>query len=81
MTGAKRVVVAMQHAAKGKSKIESATDISHNHRPCRDRHGGDWIPGGPRNLDGNGSRVERPDVVANTEAELVVPTIVPKMVI
>ena len=51
VTGAKGVVVAVQHAAMGKSKM--------NHQPCRDRHGGDRIPGWPCDLDGNGSRVER----------------------
>ena len=66
VTGAKRVVVAMQHAANGKSKIvkncKSAADISQNHRPCRDRHGGDRILGWPCDLDGNGSRLSVADV-------------------
>ena len=52
VTGAKRVVVAMQHTAKGKSKIvkavQPAADLGAAGRPGGHRAGGDRLPRRPR---------------------------------
>ena len=61
VSGAKRVIVAMQHAAKGKSKIvtemQPAADLGPAGRPGRDRHGGDRIS--RRQGDAAGDRAGR----------------------
>ncbi len=63
VTGAKRVVVAMQHAAKGKSKIVKKCNLpltsAQGRRPRRDRYGGDRIPRWPRHPDGDRARRQR----------------------
>jgi hypothetical protein len=59
-SGAKRVVIAMQHSAKGKSRgrqgVLAAADIGPARRPARERTGRDRIPGWASHLDGNRSR-------------------------
>ena len=84
VAGGKRVIVAMQHAAKGKSKIVAKCNL-----PLTSTRPVDLVvtdmavigfPGGRATLmETAPSSVA--DVVANTEAELVVPTTVPQMVI
>ena len=85
VTGAKRVVVAMQHAAKGKSKIVAKCNL-----PLTSDRVIDLVitelavigfPGGRATLMETAPGVSVADVVANTEAELVVPAKVAVMAI
>src|SRR6476660_2766898 len=85
VSGAKRVIVAMQHAAKGKSKIVAKCNL-----PLTSARPVDLVvtdmaviafAGGKITLMETAPGLSVADVVANTEAELVVPTTVPQMVI
>ena len=83
VTGAKRVIVAMQHTAKGKPKIVKQCSL-----PFTSLRPVDLVvtelaviafPGGRATLVETAPSVSAEDVVANTEAELVVPETVPEM--
>jgi acetate CoA/acetoacetate CoA-transferase beta subunit len=83
VSGAKRVVVAMQHTAKGKPKIVKECSL-----PLTSTRPVDLVvtelaviafPGGRATLLETAPGVSARDVVANTEAELVVPDRVPQM--
>jgi acetate CoA/acetoacetate CoA-transferase beta subunit len=83
VTGAKRVIVAMQHAAKGKSKIVKRCNL-----PLTSVRPVDLVvtdmaaiafPNGRATLIETAPGVSVTDVIANTEAELVVPASVPEM--
>jgi acetate CoA/acetoacetate CoA-transferase beta subunit len=83
VTGAKRVVVAMQHAAKGKSKIVNKCNL-----PLTSARAVDLVvtdkavigfPDGRATLMETAPGVSVADVKANTEAELVIPAKVPEM--
>lgn len=83
VTGARRVIVAMQHAAKGASKIVKALTL-----PITSTRPVDLVvtelaviafPGGRATLLETGPGVTVAEVVAATEAELVVPEHVPEM--
>jgi len=85
VSGAKRVVVAMQHAAKGKSKIVKRCNL-----PLTSSRPVDLVvtdlavigfPNGKATLIETAPGVSVADVIANTEAELVVPAAVPAMAI
>jgi acetate CoA/acetoacetate CoA-transferase beta subunit len=85
VSGAKRVVVAMQHAAKGKSKIVKKCNL-----PLTSSRPVDLVvtdkavigfPAGKATLMETAPGVSVADVIANTEAELVVPATVPAMAI
>ena len=83
VAGAKRVVVAMQHAAKGKSKIVKLCSLPLTANRVVDLVVTDMAV--LRFEDGRAILVERApgisvaDIVAQTEAELVVPDQVPEM--
>jgi len=83
--GAKRVVVAMQHVAKGKSKIVIACDLPLTSARTIDLVVTDMavigFPSGRASLMETAPSVSVAQVVANTQAELVVPTTVPEMAI
>ena len=84
VTGAKRVVVAMQHSAKGKSKVVAAmhpaAHLDAHRRSARHGVGGDLIRRGPaRGCIETAPGVSVEQVMANTEASLVVPERVPHM--
>jgi len=85
VTGAKRVVVAMQHTAKGKSKIVRACTLPLTSVRIIDLVVTDLavigFPDGRATLIETAPGVSVRDVVANTEAELVVPDSVPNMTI
>ena len=83
VSGAKRVVVAMQHTAKGKPKIVKECSL-----PLTSLRQVDLVvtelaviafPGNRATLLETAPGVTAKDVVASTEAELVVPELVPKM--
>ena len=83
VTGAKRVVVAMQHAAKGKSKIVKRCTL-----PLTSARPVDMVvtdlaviafPDGRATLLETAPSVTVADVVKATEAELVIPDHVPEM--
>ena len=83
VTGAKRVIVAMQHAAKGKSKIVKKCNL-----PLTSIRPVDLVvtdmaviafPNGRATLMETAPGVSVTDVIANSEADLVVPTSVPEM--
>src|SRR6478672_2258395 len=83
VSGAKRVIVAMQHTAKGKPKIVKQCSL-----PLTSLRPVDLVvtelaviafPGGRATLVETAPSVSAADVVANTEAELVVPDHVPEM--
>jgi acetate CoA/acetoacetate CoA-transferase beta subunit len=85
VTGAKRVIVAMQHVAKGKSKIIKKCNL-----PLTSARIIDLVvtelaviafPGGRATLMETAPGVSVADVVSNTEAELIVPSGVPAMAI
>jgi acetate CoA/acetoacetate CoA-transferase beta subunit len=85
VTGAKRVIVAMQHSAKGKPKImEKCTLPLTSVRPV-DLVVTDMaviaFPGGRATLMETAPGVSVADVISMTEAELVVPAKVPEMAI
>ena len=83
VSGAKRVIVAMQHTAKGASKIVKKCTLPITSmragRPGRHRAGGDRIPDGRATLLETGPGISVAQVVAATEAELVIPKRVPEM--
>jgi acetate CoA/acetoacetate CoA-transferase beta subunit len=85
VTGAKRVIVAMQHAAKGKSKIVKKCNLPLTSVRAVDLVVTDMavigFPGGRATLMETAPGVSVADIVANTEAELVVPAKVPEMAI
>jgi acetate CoA/acetoacetate CoA-transferase beta subunit len=83
VTGAKRVIVAMQHTAKGAAKIVKKCAL-----PMTSVRPVDLVvtelaviafPGGRATLLETGPGVSVPQVIAATEAELVVPNEVPEM--
>ena len=83
VTGAKSVIIAMQHTAKGKPKIVKQCSL-----PFTSLRPVDLVvtelaviafPGGRATLVETAPSVSAEDVVANTEAELVVPETVPEM--
>src|SRR5437773_137972 len=83
VTGAKRVIVAMQHAAKGKSKIVGKCTL-----PLTSARPVDLVvtdmavigfPGGRITLQETAPGVSVGEVMAVTEAELIVPDKVPEM--
>jgi acetate CoA/acetoacetate CoA-transferase beta subunit len=83
VTGARRVVVAMQHSAKGRSKIVRRCSL-----PLTSARTVDLVvtelavigfPGGRATLMETAPGVSVADVVAATEAELAVPASVPAM--
>jgi len=85
VTGAKCVIVAMQHAAKGRSKIVKKCNL-----PLTSVRPVDLVvtdmavigfPNGRATLMETAPGVSVADVIANTEAELVVPAKVPEMTI
>jgi acetate CoA/acetoacetate CoA-transferase beta subunit len=83
VTGAKRVVVAMQHAAKGKSKIVRKCNLPLTSARAVDLVVTDMavigFPNGRATLMETAPGVSVADVMANTEAELTVPASVPGM--
>lgn len=85
VTGAKRVIVAMQHAAKGKSKIVKKCNLPLTSIRTVDLVVTDMavigFPDGRATLMETAPGVSVADVIANTEAELVVPSKVPEMAI
>ncbi len=85
VTGAKRVVVAMQHAAKGKSKIVNKCNLPLTSARKIDLVVTDMaviaFPDGKATLIETAPGVSVADVIANTEAELIVPAKVPEMAI
>jgi acetate CoA/acetoacetate CoA-transferase beta subunit len=85
VTGAKRVIIAMQHAAKGKSKIVRKCNLPLTSVRAVDLVVTDMavigFPGGRATLMEIAPGVSVADVIANTEAELVVPSKVPEMAI
>jgi acetate CoA/acetoacetate CoA-transferase beta subunit len=85
VTGAKRVIVAMQHTAKGKPKIMAKCTL-----PLTSVRPVDLVvtdmavigfPGGCATLMETAPGVSVADVISKTEAELVVPAKVPEMAI
>jgi acetate CoA/acetoacetate CoA-transferase beta subunit len=83
VTGAKRVIVAMQHAAKGKSKIVGKCGL-----PLTSSRPVDLVvtdlavigfPGGRITLRETAPGVSVAEVMAVTEAELAIPETVPEM--
>src|SRR5215831_6827311 len=83
VTGAKRVVVAMQHAAKGKSKIVKKCSL-----PLTSVRSVDLVvtelavigfPNGRATLLERAPGVSLDEIRSNTEAELVIPDNVPEM--
>jgi len=85
VTGAKRVVIAMQHTAKGKSKIVKKCTL-----PLTSTRAVDLVvtelavitfPGGRATLLETAPGVAVQDVIANTEAALTVPERVAQMVL
>jgi acetate CoA/acetoacetate CoA-transferase beta subunit len=85
VSGAKRVVVAMQHAAKGKSKIVKKCNLPlTSARPVNlvvTDMAVIGFPDGKATLLETAPGVSVGEVIGVTEAELVVPTTVPQMVI
>jgi len=83
VTGAKRVIVAMQHAAKGKSKIVAKCNL-----PLTSARSVDMVvtdmaviafPGGKATLMETAPGLKVAEVLAVTEAELAIPDKVPEM--
>jgi acetate CoA/acetoacetate CoA-transferase beta subunit len=85
VTGAKRVIVAMQHAAKGKSKIVKKCNLPLTSVRAVDLVVTDMavigFPDGRATLMETAPGVTVADVIANTEAELVVAASIPEMAI
>lgn len=83
VTGAKRVIVAMQHTAKGKSKIVKKCNLPLTSARVIDLVVTDMavigFPDGKATLMETAPGVSVAQVIANTEAELVVPAKVPEM--
>ena len=83
VSGAKRVIVAMQHAAKGKSKIVAKCNL-----PLTSARPVDMVvtdmaviafPGGKATLMETAPGLKVAEVLAVTEAELAIPDMVPEM--
>jgi len=83
VSGAKRVIVAMQHAAKGKSKIVTKCNL-----PLTSSRPVDLVvtdmavigfPGGKATITETAPGISVAEVMAVTEAELVIPDDVPAM--
>jgi acetate CoA/acetoacetate CoA-transferase beta subunit len=83
VSGAKRVIIAMQHTAKGKSKIVGKCNL-----PLTSARPVDLVvtdmaviafPGGKATLQETAPGVTVAEVLAVTEAELTVPDTVPEM--
>jgi acetate CoA/acetoacetate CoA-transferase beta subunit len=85
VTGAKRVVVAMQHTAKGKSKIVRQCNLPLTSARIIDLVVTDLavigFAGGHATLLETAPGVSVSEVLANTEAELIVPASVPAMAV
>jgi acetate CoA/acetoacetate CoA-transferase beta subunit len=85
VTGAKRVIVAMQHAAKGKSKIVKKCNLPLTSIRTIDLVVTDMaviaFPEGRATLMEIAPSVSVVDVIANTDAELIIPAKVPQMAI
>ena len=85
VTGAKRVIVAMQHAAKGKSKIVKKCNLPLTSIRTIDLVVTDMaviaFPEGRATLMEIAPSVSVADVIANTDAELIIPAKVPQMAI
>ena len=83
VSGAKRVIVAMQHAAKGKSKIVATCNLPLTSARAVDLVVSDMaviaFPGGKATLLERAPGVTAAEVLAVTEAELIVPDEVPEM--
>ncbi|MCP4615731.1 MAG: CoA transferase subunit B [Bradyrhizobium sp.] len=83
VTGAKRVIVAMQHAAKGKSKIVAKCNLPLTSARPIDMVVTDMavitFPGGKATLTETAPGLKVAEVLAVTEAELVIPDKVPEM--
>jgi acetate CoA/acetoacetate CoA-transferase beta subunit len=83
VTGAKHVIVAMQHSAKGKSKLVRECNLPLTSIRCVDLVVTELaviaFPNGNATLVETGPGVSVEDVIAATEAALVVPDSVPKM--
>lgn len=83
VTGAKRVIVAMQHAAKGKSKIVAKCNLPLTSLRTVDMVVTDMaviaFPGGKATLMETAPGLKIAEVLAVTEAELAVPDNVPEM--
>jgi len=83
VSGAKRVVVAMQHSAKGKPKIVRRCNLPLTSVRSTDRVVTELavisFAGGRPTLIETAPGVSVPQVLAATEAELVVPANVPQM--
>lgn len=83
VTGAKRVIIAMQHAAKGKSKIVARCSLPLTSARPIDLVVTDMaviaFPGGKATLQETAPGVTVAEVLAVTEAELVIPDHVPEM--
>jgi acetate CoA/acetoacetate CoA-transferase beta subunit len=83
VSGAKRVIIAMQHAAKGKSKIVVSCNL-----PLTSTRPVDLVvtdlaviafPGGKATLQETAPGISVAEVMAVTEAELAIPDKVPEM--
>jgi acetate CoA/acetoacetate CoA-transferase beta subunit len=85
VAGAKRVVVAMQHTARGKSKIVNACTLPLTAARCVDLVVTELaviaFPGGRATLMETAPGVTPAQVVSQTEAALAVPSQVPQMAI
>jgi acetate CoA/acetoacetate CoA-transferase beta subunit len=85
VTGAKRVIVAMQHAAKGKSKIVKKCNLPLTSIRTIDMAVTDMaviaFPEGRATLMEIAPSVSVADVIANTDAELIIPATVLQMAI
>ena len=83
VSGAKRVIVAMQHAAKGKSKIVAKCNLPlTSTRPVDlvvTEMGVIAFPGGKATLQETAPGVTVAEILAVTEADLSVPDKVPEM--
>ncbi|MGY3617702.1 3-oxoacid CoA-transferase subunit B [Bradyrhizobium sp. USDA 10063] len=83
VSGAKRVIVAMQHAAKGRSKIVSKCTLPLTSSRTIDLVVTDMavigFPDGKATLVETAPDITIAEVMAVTEAELVIPDIVPEM--
>src|SRR3954466_3163664 len=83
VSGAKRIIVAMQHTAKGKSKIMQKCALPLTSLRLVDLVVTDMaviaFPGGKITLQETAPGVTVAEVIAVTEAELFIPAIVPEM--
>ncbi|MEO8317182.1 MAG: CoA-transferase, partial [Bradyrhizobium sp.] len=83
VSGPKRVIVAMQHAAKGKSKIVAKCNLPLTSARPIDLVVTDMaviaFPGGKATLQETAPGVTVAEVLAVTEAELVLPDDIPEM--